>query len=254
MSYSSEFFYSRGGAKDSTPVIYHITEEMIGKIKSLKANRSNESGYYDVMLQWTTCENSINSVYYLLQFSGNDNKHLKSGELNDIFPAMQFISMIGQVKPDFIKKYNIKDYHIGLLRELYLEWDDEDDNECISMAFKRPFGNSHVMGDVREEMIKFGDAGATQRYNDEVDDYTEEEKVLTEFVDILEKFFQEGFELRLRSFEQMLFSGFSGRSEARELAAENWSFDNKYRLHSYMYEWKPATSFIREEKIKEILN
>jgi hypothetical protein len=241
MKYSSDFFYSNRDVKSAE--VYHISDEMIQKIKSLKSNISNESGYYNTMLQWVA----------------SDNQHLKTGlvnvdkELNDLFPAMQFITMIAEVKPEFIKRYNVKDYHIGLLRELYLEADDDDDESYISMGFKRPFGNSHVMGDVRDEMIKAGDAGAIKRDNEEIDDYSEEERVLSEFVTILDKFFQEGFDLKIRSFRQLTFSTNVGR---REKILKNWELhtDNKYRLHSYLSDWEPDVSFIRNEKIKEILN
>lgn len=40
---------------------------------------------------------------------------------------------------------------MSLLRRLYLEFEDD----VIMMGYKRPFGNSYVIGDVRDEMVKY---------------------------------------------------------------------------------------------------
>lgn len=227
--YTEQFFRSHRWSSIKSPLqSYHITEDMINKIKSLVGYRSDQSGYYDNMLQWRL----------------DDNEHLTEKELNDLYPAMHFITMTCKVNDDFIKKYDVQDWQIGLLKELYLDWDD-----CITMAFKRPFGNSHVLGDVREEMVKHGDAAAIKRENDESDDYTEEQLALNQFVDMLEKLFAEvGYHLPVIFFKQN--GSFSYDSDKTEWVKY---VDSKFRLHSYLYDWEPDIAHLRDEKINSIL-
>lgn len=230
--YTSEFFYSqRWSNNDNTS--YHITEKMVGQIKSLKTHRSNESGYYDTMLQWRI----------------EDNPQLSKQELNEIYPAMQFISMIVKIKPEFIQKYDVQDWQISLIRGLYLDWDDYDTEGLITMGFKRPFGNSHVLGDVREEMVRYGVQSAIKRDQDGQDDYSPEQLALNQFVDILEKFYQEGFELQVDSFVQTNFNGTYNRESTHWVEYS----DKKFRLHSYLYYWKPDISVIREKKLSQLI-
>jgi len=215
-------------------ITYHITDDMIQRIKSLKAHHSDESGYYDNMLQWRL----------------EDNEHLTEKELNEIYPAMQFITMSCQLKPDFIQRYNVEDWQIGLLKQLYLE--DGIDEGCISMAFKRPFGNSNVVGDVRQEMVNHGVQAAIDRYNNEENDYVEEELALNQFVDMLEKLFQEnGYHLPVTAFQQTELGGgpfsYNGPQWTKYV-------DKRFRLHSYLYDWRPDISHQRSEKLNQILN
>lgn len=231
--YTEQFFRRWSNKNQSQLQSYHITKDMIDKIKSLVAYHSEQSGYYDNMLQWRL----------------EDNEHLTEKELNHLYPAMQFITMSCKVNDDFIKKYDVQDWQIGLLKELYLDWDDD----CITMAFKRPFGNSHVLGDVREEMVEHGDAAAIKRENDEEDSYTEELLALNQFVDMLEKLFQEGaYHLTVTCFKQReldVTAPFSYESD------KTWVkyLDSKFRLHSYLYDWVPDISHLRDEKLNKIL-
>jgi len=221
MKINSDFFHSG-------PLSFYISDKMIQQIKNLKSSISNESGYYNTMLQWKR----------------DLNPELPYWELIELYPAMQFITMTADLNPEFIKKHNVKDYHIDLLRRLYLDLDDY----YITMGFKRPFGNSHVMGDVREMMIRNGDAGAVKRDSSESNDYTVEEKVLNEFVNILSEFFKEGFKLKVRHFARISAGPF-----ARDLS-DKWKNYINFKPHSYLYSWEPNISEIREEKIKTILS
>lgn len=235
--YTSDFFNLRHrwhSTSNKSPLqSYHITHDMINKIKTLVAHHSDESGYYNNMLQWRL----------------EDNENLSEKELNDLYPAMQFITMTCKVDDDFIKKYDVKDWQISLLKRLYLDWDDEE--SCITMAFKRPFGNSHVVGDVREEMIRHGDTAATQRDLDEEDSHTEEELALNQFVHMLEKLFREGaYHLPVTAFQQ---SGLNGpfNYDPNKTQWPKYLHD-KFRLHSHLYDWDPDISHQRDEKLEQL--
>jgi hypothetical protein len=236
MEYNSNWFYGINGNK---PDRFQITEEDILKIKSLKSHRSNESGYYDVMLQWRL----------------SDNNHIVSGEeLSRLFVCMQFISMCGVITDDFIKTYNnkkaphfIEEYHKFLLRRLYLEFDDYQE-PTISMGFKRPFGNSHVMGDIREEIDNVYKM-TTEEY--ESDNYEKEEQVLIEFIDFLEEFYKGGFEMKCNYFNYTNSRDLGIRPSYSDLGLE-WGYIEG-RPHSYLMDWNFDKSEIRNNKIEEIL-
>lgn len=230
----SDFFY--GGMGDRKKDSFQIKDEDIKKIKQLKAHRSNQSGYYDVMLQWRLA----------------DNKDIVKDktELSRLYVAMQFISMTGIIKEDFIKNYKkpLKKYHIGLLRGLYLDFADYSDDEiAITMGFKRPFGNSHVLGDVREEIDKVQPMTQIQL---ESEDYSREEEVLLEFIDFLEDFFKGGFELKCGAFT------YNGRDFSKptkyELIKERWSYLD-CQPHHYLCDWSFDISEIRDQKIEKVL-
>lgn len=233
--YNSYFFYSHRWKRDNNKLeSYQVDRTDIQSIQSLKSHISDESGYYNHMLQWRL----------------SDNEHLTEKELNQLYPSMQFIVMSATINKDFIAKNNIKDHHIALLRTLYLDWDDDGDNSCITMGFKRPFGNSNVYGDVREEMVRHGDKAAIDRNLNDSDDWTYEIEALKEFVIFLDNLFKESaFSLKINCFKQKNFSGSDRQST-------DWFkyLDNNYRLHSYLYDWEPDISEIREEKITTILN
>lgn len=235
--YTSDFFYSHRWEKTNNRKLntYQVDRVDIQSIQSLKSHISDESGYYNHMLQWRI----------------SDNEHLTEKELNQLYPAMQFIVMSATINKDFITKNKIKNHHIALLRRLYLDWDDYGDDSCITMGFKRPFGNSHVYGDVREEMVRHGDKAALDRDLNDNDDWTYEIEALEEFVIFLDKLLKEAaFELKINCFKQKNFSG-KYSSESTEWI--NY-LDNNFRLHSYLYDWEPDISEIREEKITTLLN
>lgn len=234
--YTEQFFRSyRWSSNRKNPQSYSITQDMINKIKTLVAYKSNQSGYYDNMLQWRS----------------EDNEHLNDKELNSLYPAMQLITMTCKVNDDFIKKYDVQDWQIGLLKELYLDWDDD----CITMAFKRPFGNSDVLGDVREEMVRHGVQTAINKENNDSDDYYEEGIGLNQFIDMLQKLFQEGaYHLPITSFNQV--DSASNGSFSYDPNQTQWPkyLDLKFRLHSYLYDWEPSLQHQRDEKLNILLS
>jgi hypothetical protein len=231
MIYNSDFFYYGEDKKN-----FSISDDDIEKIKKLKSHRSNDSGYYDVMLQWRL----------------EDNKEIVSSkeELSRLFVAMQFISMTADIINNNITKIDIKDYHISLLRRLYLEFEDYDD-VYITMGFKRPFGNSNVLGDISDEI------GKSKIRKDNLcsgrDDYdtSEESNVLLEFIDFLEEFYQVGFYLKYKSFISEGASMHNRFNNTKHLK-DNWGFID--RPHGYLSSWKINPSEIRNEKLEKILN
>jgi hypothetical protein len=229
----SDFFY---GINTNEKTTFQIKEEDIEKIKRLKSYRSNQSGYYDVMLQW--------------RFEDNSDVVKDEEELSRLFVTMQFISMTAFVKDDFIKSlpFDVEKYHIGLLRTLYLDFD----RDYITMGFKRPFGNSHVLGDVRYEIKK-----AYPSYDGGEDDYRREESVLLEFVDFLEEFFKSGFEVPVYNFHfverDLLVDDRNKNAQMiRDIFSTYWSHIDQG--HWYLRSWLPDLSEIRNSKLEKILN
>ncbi len=220
--YHSDYFYEPKRVSNSKDT-FTITNGDIEKIKSLKSSIV-ESAYYDNMLCWELSNNpQIKNVE----------------ELSRLFVCMQFIAMIGSIKEEV--NVTIR----SLLRRLYLESDDD----MICMGYKRPFGNSHVMGDVRDEMK------SRANIDDEDENYEEEEKMLVDFVQFLDEFYKGGFDLKWRSFKfyPTRWPGVSGQKMDPPPKKIEWvelGFnDNK---HSYLRDWRIDVSEVREEIINKI--
>lgn len=194
---------------------FHITESDIEKIQKLKS-RVSESGYYNHMVEWHL----------------KDNPHISSEvEFKRLWVVMQFISMTADVKE--IKSIELKEYHISLLRQLYLEYDDYDEIK-IRMGYKRPFGNSSVLSDVGYEISLV--------YNNFDRNSDNQESVLKEFSIFLDEFFRGSFELKFKHFLN-IGSIFRGKKPY------NW---NIKRPHNYLSYWSPDFNEIRESKINKL--
>lgn len=233
----SRFFY------DWEERSYTIKKPVLDKIKTLQG-KVEESGYYDDMVKW--------------YFDGTDE------ELQDLWITMQFLSMTAEPSVELIEKYNLtkKKYLINLMRELYLDADNHGHSEgnSVMMGYKRPFGNSAVEDDVKEELeicgvIEKKDC-EDEDYDDYLDDYDYEleKKVLKEFANFITDFFAGGFELRWYSFEKPKEggSGFSTRHDY-EAIEEYWKSFGMDRIHSHMTQWKPAKFELREIVLNKIL-
>jgi hypothetical protein len=61
-----------------------------------------------------------------------------------------FIARHNPIPQELINECNIKQGHINLIKRCYFQYDTSDGN-CVMLAYKRPFGNSYVMGDVLHE-------------------------------------------------------------------------------------------------------
>lgn len=258
--YQENFFY------DSDNSEFTITQEDLDIVNSLKS-KTFESGYYHQMVTWSTKENP----------------DIPIEKFNRAYIVMQFLSMIAEVKPELLIDLKLESHHISLLRGLYLEFgsyndfvddDSSKDDYIISMGYKRPFGNSYVLGDVLECMgedvetvgQKVG-LGVKRRYGIDVDEQEREileekaEVVLDEFAIFIDRFFKDGYILKYNDFifhNRFKTTGFILSSTEKfihwdKLGINFNPFGKITHLHSYLRSWFVNPSFIRDEKIKEIL-
>jgi hypothetical protein len=235
MIYSSEFFNTIFDGK-SDGEIFRISPDDFSKIRKLKSYRSDESGYYSTMLQW--------------RYSDNMDIVSSPEELSRLFVCMQFITMIGKMNDNFISKYNVKEYHSNLVKLVYLEFYDGGDN-CVTMGFKRPFGNSYVAGDIADEIRRCGIDGA---YDEESDEVEEEfcEIALQEFINILDNFMKE-FEMGFCSFKRLVSEDLSNR-RSFDRNTENWIKHGINPLHwNLRQSWAIDPSEVRDIKINNVL-
>jgi len=235
--YTTEFFYGEYGQVKTDS--FQITESDLEKVRSLKSYVSDDSSYYDTMLVWKL----------------EDNPHIKDvEEFSRLFVVMQFIAMLADIDPKLQESHNLQKYHISLLRRLYLEFNDYNGEIIISMGYKRPFGNSHVLSDVKEEVDRYN--GKHPMYDEKEDEnykYDKEAKVLAEFVNFLSDFYK-GFILEWRNFVyQHKFVGFPRIGKEKTIEWGTILPNREYRLHSYLNEWTLDNCEIRDKKIEAIL-
>lgn len=229
----SQFFY------DWEERSYTIKKSVLDKVKTLQG-KVEESSYYDDMVKW--------------HFDGSDE------ELQDLWITMQFLTMTAEPNTELFTKYNLteKKYLINLMRQLYLDADNHGDSEgnSIMMGYKRPFGNSAVEGDVREELEICGVIEKKdyedEDYDDYLDDYGLEREVLKEFANFIMDFFAGGFEPRWYGFEKVKTGIGSSRQNYTEIE-EYWETFGIDRIHSHMTQWKPAKSELREIILTKLL-
>jgi hypothetical protein len=223
---TNNFFYGRSYLDK-----FHITEIDIEKVQKLKS-RVSKSGYYKYMVEWHL----------------SDNPHISDEiEFNRLWVVMQFISMTADVKE--IKSIELKEYHINLLRLLYLEYDDYRDDEIkIRMEYKRPFGNSSVLSDVGYEISL-----VDPNFDRNSDNQSFEESVLKEFSIFLDEFFRGSFELKFNHFFSLgsMWSTSSAYiiNKSKNVDTYDW---NIKRPHSYLSYWSPDINEIRESKINKL--
>jgi hypothetical protein len=234
---------------------FTITDSDLDNISKL-SSKIIKSTYYDYCLSWSL----------------EDNKHILSSkeDLDRLHAAMQFITMTAIVSSDVIKSLNLKSYHIGLLRALYLD----NDGDRITMGYKRPFGKSYVLGDV-SEAISLNNDRISPLYDN---NHREERIVLREFVEFLDRFFKESlFELKYKAFEShpgKPSEGINGINITSRLPSglnqvyilpeirndQTWEYlskddnGNKYHLHHYLRYWGAHKKEIRDIKINDILS
>ena len=110
---------------------FQFEQKDILSLKNLKSEKL-ESGYIDTILCWREKDNEMATT--------------------EMATLIHFMTKLVTFNPIFIKKYNVKQYHISLIRRMYIEQDDFDGNMAL-MGYKRPYGNSNVLGDVYEEYV-----------------------------------------------------------------------------------------------------
>jgi hypothetical protein len=76
-----------------------------------------------------------------------------SGKFIDLY--LKLICEMTHLNEDFINDYGFEEGHINLLRRSYFYTEDASENSfnlaLITIQYKRPFGNSYVLGDVLGE-------------------------------------------------------------------------------------------------------
>ena len=189
----------------------NITQEQLDEIRSAESYVT-ESSYYSHMVTWDT----------------------------NLSTEMQMLAITAKPKKSVVEKYSENiDVHMALLSTIYIEEDDEGTN----MDYKRPFGNSDVIGDVIDELVKLG----RMKQNDDDDDERREEglaqTILEEFSCFIQDFFADGFEPTT--------TGFIGVNQSEELI-DKWKAVGVNPNHTYLYGWEPDKSVLRELKLNEL--
>ena len=217
-----DFFYS---GRDSHSSGRHvITDKHIEAIRKLRF-RMGESGYYSPMPIW-----SLEDNIELLEEAGLT--------MNEIWKSVHFITMLGKHK-------GATGVFGNLLRRMYL--DEDEEVEGFRPGYKRPFGNSDVLGDVREELIEDGFYGSLTDEEEDLDeDRNEEQKVLEAYMKWLAEDFLKNFEIEHRAFEFKKSAMFSDES------VEYWKEKGVDKPAHILYSWRLDKSEVRNNKLKEI--
>lgn len=224
MVYTSEYFHGRCGITKHQE--FHITNSDVEKIKKL-VSKKVESSYYNPQIVWSL----------------EDNPQVMNDEdLSRLFICMQFISMTAEPSKSAMCCHQIKDYHMELLRCLYLDYRDNS----IVMEYKKPFGNSDVLGDVQEELIKCACFNSGESENEK---NNTAQKVLEEFSNFLISFYKD-FTMNYYSF---IFDVGQLAGPKAGLIGSNWSKIPKQRPHPYLRYWDIDISDIRDRKISKIM-
>lgn len=197
----------------------NITQEQLDEIRSAESCVT-ESSYYSHMVTWDT----------------------------NLSTEMQMLAITAKPKQWVVDKYaeNI-DVHMALLSTIYIDEGDEGTN----MGYKRPFGNSDVIGDVIDELVQLG--RMKQNDDDDDDERREEDlaqKILEEFSCFIQDFFADGFEPTT--------TGFIGVSNNNHINYQSEELIDKWKAvgvnpnHSYLYAWEPDKSALRELKLNKL--
>jgi hypothetical protein len=157
---------------------------------------------------------------------------------------MQMLAITAKPKKSVVEKYSENiDVHMALLSTIYIEEGDEGTN----MSYKRPFGNSDVIGDVIDELVTLG----RMKQNDDDDDDERVEgfaqTILEEFSCFIQDFFADGFEPTTTGF-----IGVNYNNDKSEEMIDKWKAIGVNPNHTYLYAWEPDKSALRELKLKEI--
>jgi hypothetical protein len=193
----------------------NITQEQLDEIRSAESYVT-ESSYYSHMVTWDT----------------------------NLSTEMQMLAITAKPKKSVVEKYSDNiDVHMALLSTIYIEEGDEGTNT----GYKKPFGNSYVIGDVIDELVTLG----RMKQND--DDEREEglaQTILEEFSCFIQDFFADGFEPTTTGFIGVNNNNYI--NDKSEEMIDKWKAIGVNPNHTYLYAWEPDKSALRELKLKEI--
>jgi hypothetical protein len=232
-----DFFYK--GYDSHSKGRHVITDDHIEVIRKLRF-RMGESGYYSPMPIWS--------------FEDNEDILKEKGlTINEICKSVHFITMLGTSK-------NMSVIFERLLRQLYLS-----EETRFTTGYKRPFGNSDVLGDVRDILIEVGFYGNITEeekkrltnlekngtyYMGKLTDihyYKEEQKVLESFMKWLTEDFLKNFEIEFREFEFI--------NAERRFSVDSinyWKEKGLNHIHFLLLGWKLDKSEERMRKLNSI--
>ena len=210
--------------------IITISDDDLNKIINAQY-KVQKSGYYNDWVSWI--------------FKEDDDSY-------GIIQKANFISMTANIKDRVVHKYSkYINIHKVLLRRLYIETGESE--RVFSMGYKRPFGNSHVEGDVREILVHLGiKVYADEDVEDNDDNWDLENEILKSFSEFIIDFFNGGFELITHSFES--YPRKDRKWGVSEIVEKKWrevGYQDSY-FHNYMEEWIPCISEIRNKKLEEL--
>ena len=194
----------------------NITQEQLDEIRSAESHVT-ESSYYSHMVTWDT----------------------------NLSTEMQMLAITAKPKKSVVEKYSDNiDVHMALLSTIYIEEGDEGTN----MGYKRPFGNSDVIGDVIDELVTLG----RMKQNDDDDERVEgfAQTILEEFSCFIQDFFADGFEPTTTGFIGVNYNNYI--NDKSEEMIDKWKAIGVNPNHTYLYAWEPDKSALRELKLKEI--
>jgi len=201
-----------------------ITQEQLDEIRKCES-RVTESAYYEHMVVWDT-------------------------ELTD---EMQMLAITAKPKQWVVDKYaeNIE-VHMALLSTIYIDGLGGSGDEGTNMGYKRPFGNSDVIGDVMEEMRTLGRiANEIDEDGNQIDiiDEVPAEMMLEEFAGFIRDFFADGFEPTATGF---IGIGNNYNYPMHEIDDNKWKAIGVEPKHSYLYCWEPDKSSLRDIKLNNL--
>lgn len=233
-----------GAWSDSTYL--RFDPEDLKLLKKLKSSKI-ESAYIDTILVWKEKDNVIPPEY--------------------IATLLQFMSKLVEFTPEFIEKYNVKQYHINLIRRTYFNYENWDEENMAMMGYKRPYGNSNVLQDVFEEYEKI--VGKVISFDEIPKDYIEKQTeyyddfnddIKSDIVDeyISEKWIEENNDMLLNIHNEVMYI-IDAMTHELELNSLEWTSDNSWTV-SWNINWTPTekgkaqyNSLKREVKLKRIL-
>lgn len=137
-----------------------------------------------------------------------------------------------QIPQNFINKYNIKQYHINLIRRMYFDYNDLE-NSIANLEYKRPYGNSNVMYDIFKE---YNDVVNPKSILDEKTDYNK-------FVKNNDINFLPNIHNETMNFLDLML-------KKLELNYDEWE---KNGISAWSSKWKPTKKALRKSKLKRII-
>jgi len=116
---------------------YKVPKSHVKLLKTLNG-KYEESGYANT----------------ILVFNYKDNKHIELETFKELSVTLCFFVRFVHLDEEFKKKYNVKSEHLSLMRRTYIDYEDFE-GVSFGFAYKRPYGNSYVEGDIFEEWKNF---------------------------------------------------------------------------------------------------